>query len=150
MSQKIDYSATDLGDAETERRFEAALTEARSGEVAVEPHVVGGEELHEGAPVERRDPCHADVVVGRAHEADAALVDRAVAAAQAARKGWRRTPYAERNQMLRAAREELAGQVPEISAIVSAETGKTRPGRPARRRSARSAPHGGRGRPAHR
>jgi 1-pyrroline-5-carboxylate dehydrogenase len=126
MSQKIDYSSSTLGDADTERRFEAALSVARSTKAPAEPHVVDGQELFEGAAIERQDPCHPGVVVGRAHEADATVVDRAVAAAKAAAKGWRRTPYAERNAMLLKAREELAGQVPEISALVSAETGKTR------------------------
>src|SRR5690606_39160607 len=91
-----------------------------------QPLVIGAEEIHAGEVIVREDPCHAGTVVAAAYAATAEDVTRAVAAAKDAAGPWRRTPYAERVAMLRAAREDVAGQIAELAAVVSAETGKTR------------------------
>ena len=73
-----------------------------------------------------REPRPDREVASRAHAAPEALVERAVAAARAARDGWRQTPYQERSAKLLAAAEAIGARHLEIAAVVSLETGKTR------------------------
>ncbi|RLV57486.1 aldehyde dehydrogenase family protein [Aeromicrobium phragmitis] len=122
----VNYASSSLGDDALEAAFEQALRTIRAERPAPQPLVIGGEELFTGDVVVREDPCHAGVVIGAAHVATDDDVTRAVAAAKTAAGPWRRTPYAERVAMLRAAREDIAQEIAYLSAVVSAETGKTR------------------------
>ena len=54
---------------------------------------------------------------------DAADVDRAVAAAQAAADEWRQTDPAERAAALEAVREQLASRLDDIAELISLEVG---------------------------
>src|SRR4051794_24660245 len=126
MSTRLTYTSGRLT-AETDAAFEDALAGARAA-AGGEPlaHVVAGAQVYEGAVFERHDPARADVVASRALQAPAALGERAVAAARAAARGWRRTPYGERCARLRAVAAAIAERHMELAAVVSLETGKTR------------------------
>ncbi|AHH20978.1 putative 2-hydroxymuconic semialdehyde dehydrogenase [Nocardia nova SH22a] len=62
--------------------------------------------------------------VGRVHEADAALVDRAVLAARRAGERWAATPVRERTALLRRAADRIAERFEEFVAAEVADTGK--------------------------
>lgn len=122
---KIDYTSTALP-PDLATQFETALRRVRSEDPPVEEHLVGGVRRADGPVFERRDPCHRDIRVSAAHAASAELVTDAVAAAREAFKSWRRTSVDERCAALLTAVDGIAEGLAEYSAILSAETGKTR------------------------
>ncbi|WP_375002010.1 aldehyde dehydrogenase family protein [Aeromicrobium sp. CTD01-1L150] len=122
----VNYASASLGDDALEQAFETALRTVRTNDTVPEPNLVGATESRDGAVFTRLDPCHPGLTVGAAHTASPDEVARAVAAAKGAAGAWRRTSYADRIVALRAARDEIAESLVQISAVVSAETGKTR------------------------
>ena len=125
MSTRLTYTSGDLG-AETDAAFEEALEAARGSDADPGPHLVGGQEVAEGDPFERRDPAHTDRVASRAYEGGQELVRRAVEAARAAAPGWAGTNYPERCRLLRAAADGIGDRHMELAALASLETGKSR------------------------
>jgi 1-pyrroline-5-carboxylate dehydrogenase len=125
MTTRLTYTSGAL-DAALDQEFELQLERARAVDAPLLPHVIGGEDVHAGAEFERRAPAWTDEVASRAGEADAATVERAVAAARAAQPAWAATPYERRCELLVAATEHIASRHMEIAAIVSLETGKNR------------------------
>ncbi|MBF0671859.1 MAG: aldehyde dehydrogenase family protein [Salinibacterium sp.] len=123
---KVNYASTSLGDEKLDLAYEEALAAVRSEPSPIEKNLIGGERLESDAIVERIDPVELKTRVGAAYVATPEMVEAAIAAARGAAKAWRKTPYAERNVKLRAARDEVERQLTQIAAIVSAETGKTR------------------------
>ena len=63
-------------------------------------------------------------VVARLHEATPAIVERALAAAEAARRDWAAVPGAERGRILRRAAEIMRARNRELSEIETLDTGK--------------------------
>jgi len=125
MSTRLTYTSGDLG-AETDAAFEEALEAARGSEAEPHPHLIGGEQVAEGAVFERRDPARTDRLASRAHEGGPELVRRAVQAARAAAPGWAATPYEERCRLLRAVADGIGERHMELAALASLETGKSR------------------------
>jgi 1-pyrroline-5-carboxylate dehydrogenase len=123
---KIDYASTSLGDAALDTAFESELAAVRAEPSPIEPHLIAGERVTSEHVVERFDPCAPAARVGAAFIADQAQVAAAVAAARGAAKQWRKTPYAERNDLLLRGRADFEKELTRIAAIISAETGKTR------------------------
>ncbi|MFD0900639.1 aldehyde dehydrogenase [Actinomadura sediminis] len=80
-----------------------------------------------GAPVETRDPATGRVI-GRFHGASVEDVDEAVRAGRRAvdESGWRDALPHERARVLHAIGERIAAAADEISAVQTADTGKTR------------------------
>lgn len=115
-----------LGDEAENRAFEQALSCLREQEPPTCGHLIAGERLIAGTRFERSDPSVAGRVVSRGVSADRALVDRAVASANGALPGWRRTPYRERVAIIARVVDALERRRTELAALVSLETGKTR------------------------
>ncbi len=126
MAVLINYASTSLGDAELEAQFESALTQIRQTPAGTLPLLIGGKEFISGEIIERYDPCHLDRKVSSAFVATSEQVLQAVAAAHAMRKQWRNTSYQDRVAMIRKTKDVINRDLMEISAILSAETGKTR------------------------
>jgi 1-pyrroline-5-carboxylate dehydrogenase len=125
MTVRFTYTSGSLG-TEFDDEFDAHLSAARDREPEALPHLVAGEAITDGDVFERENPAHADEIASRACVGTAALLDRAVSAAQDARAAWRQTPYQERNRRLLAAAAAISDRHLEIAAAVSLETGKTR------------------------
>lgn len=126
MTVRIDYASTTLGDEALDEAFESELRAIRAVPSPIEHHLIGGRRVAGDAIVERHDPCVPGARVGAAYVASDDQVRSAVAAARDAARGWRRTPYQERNAMLLRARDDFEAELTRTAAIVSAETGKTR------------------------
>lgn len=126
MSSQLNYGSTALGDSELDEQFEAALADARRNPAGVLRHLIAGQPVERGEVFERVDPCAAGRVVSSARTADADLVQEAVSAARAAARDWRRTGFAERVSLLRAAKEGFNARLAELGGVIAAETGKTR------------------------
>jgi len=125
MTTKVDYTSTELP-AALGAAFETALRRLRSEEPPVEEHIIGGARRTDGVVFERFDPCHPSVRVSAAHPAPTELVTEAVTVARNAFKVWRRTTIEQRCSSLLEAADRISAGVAELSAILSAETGKTR------------------------
>ncbi|HEY7620982.1 MAG TPA: aldehyde dehydrogenase family protein [Solirubrobacteraceae bacterium] len=126
MSTRLTYTSGGLG-TETDEEFEARLAQARAaGGDEPLPHVIAGQEIAEGAPFARTDPCTDDAVASRAFEATPALVERAVQAARSAAGHWRRTSWTQRCALLRAMAAGISDRHLELAAVASLETGKSR------------------------
>ena len=82
--------------------------ERMSGERIEIPLVIGGKEVRTGKTIEVRMPHRHQHVLATAHEGDAAHVEQAIAAAQAARRHWSSTPFHERAAIFLKAAELLA------------------------------------------
>jgi 1-pyrroline-5-carboxylate dehydrogenase len=122
----VNYASTSLGDEALDLAYEAALASIRSDRAPVEANLIGGARVDSGDLIERVDPVEGAAIVGTAHSASPEIVTAAIDAARSQSKAWRNTPYAERNGMLRAARDGVEEQLTFIAAVLSAETGKTR------------------------
>jgi 1-pyrroline-5-carboxylate dehydrogenase len=79
-----------------------------AGERIEIPLVIGGKQVRSGRTAEVRMPHRHRHVLALAHEADAAHVEQAIAAAQAARAEWTRTPFHQRAAIFLKAAELLA------------------------------------------
>lgn len=122
----IDYASTSLGDPSLDEAYETTLAQLRKNHSPVEPNIIGGQRIESDLLIERIDPVVGNMRAGAAYVASAEQVDSAVAAARQAAASWKKTPYSERNQLLRRVRDDLAEQLTYVAAVVSAETGKTR------------------------
>lgn len=126
MTVSINYASTSLGNAELEKQYEDALRNVRDTLPETLPMVINGEEIESSETIERFDPCNLDLLVGSVYAATPDQVRQAVAAAHAMRKIWRNTPYQTRVAEIRKAKEVINENLIYISAVLSAETGKTR------------------------
>ncbi len=106
--------------------FEAALERLRTGPGEPLAHRIAGEDVAQGPVLERRNPARLDEVASRLHEADEALVSRAVEVAREAQPAWERRGFAERIAILRAGADEIERRKVDLAAIVSLEVGKPR------------------------
>lgn len=86
--------------------------------------IAGSTEI--GTPHDVFDPADGNLIA-RAGWVGAASVDRAVGAAEGSRSAWSTTPARERATAMRAIAAELRTLVPELGAIIAAETGKLLP-----------------------
>jgi 1-pyrroline-5-carboxylate dehydrogenase len=122
----VNYASTSLGDETLDLSFEAELAEIRSTESPIEQNLVGGLWQQSEVVIERIDPSIGGVRVGAAYTASDDQVDAAIDAARRAARSWRALDLVDRNERLLAARDDFAGELTRIAAIMSAETGKTR------------------------
>jgi 1-pyrroline-5-carboxylate dehydrogenase len=125
MSTKVDYTSTELPD-DLESSFESALGRLRGEDPPIEEHIIGGSRRTDGVTFERFDPCQPGVRVSAAHSAPTELVSEAVSQAREVFKVWRRTTVEERCNLLLQAADRIDDDIAGLSAILSAETGKTR------------------------
>ncbi|MBW3098603.1 betaine-aldehyde dehydrogenase [Pseudohoeflea coraliihabitans] len=88
-------------------------------------HHINGQfhETPDGAPLDVSYPATGDIIA-RLHAATPELVDRVVAEARAAQKGWARLTGSERGRVLRRAADLIRARNAEISRIETLDTGK--------------------------
>lgn len=126
MTFKLTYSTMFSPPAELHDRFEAALAKIRGNLGGSYGHYINGEDVLAQELSNDTSPINTDWLLGRFPLAGVEHVDAAVAAARAAFPGWRATPPAERNRLLRRVAELIEERVYEIGAAVALEVGKNR------------------------
>jgi 1-pyrroline-5-carboxylate dehydrogenase len=104
--------------------YEEGLQLARSWLGTTIPTRVGTSERTTGRTFDVTSPGDLSVRLCTAHEATAADIDDAVAAAKAS--GWRHTPWPERVAVLRRAADLISDRSAELAALMSMEVGKNR------------------------
>ncbi len=114
-----------LADGAEQARLAAACLVAASKPWRAVPVVCG--RPRDGAGKRLTSPAHRDSVVGEVVEADAALVDEALAAARRAQPAWDRRPAAERAAILEKAADAYERDAAGLVAICVREAGKTIP-----------------------
>jgi RHH-type transcriptional regulator, proline utilization regulon repressor / proline dehydrogenase / delta 1-pyrroline-5-carboxylate dehydrogenase len=123
---RINSAGIDLADEITLAGLGAALDRLSDKFWTAAPLVAGMGEPS-GVPLPVSNPARPGEVVGSVVEADAGLVDQALAQAEAASAGWHRTPLAERARLLRQAADELQAARDQILSLAIREAGKTWP-----------------------
>jgi 1-pyrroline-5-carboxylate dehydrogenase len=126
MTFKLTYSTMFDPPPELHEQFEAALANVR-GELGREyKHYIDGKDVGGDSSRDDISPIASKTVLGRFPVASREAVQQAVAAAKAAFPGWRSTPSAERDRLLRRVGEIIEERVYDISAAVALEVGKNR------------------------
>ena len=126
MSFKLTYATMFDPPEELHQRFEAALAEVRSTLGTRYELYIGGRDVAGSATLDKYSPADSRVLLGRFAVADAALVERAMASAQAAFPPWRATPAAERIRLSRRAADVIEARVYQLAAALCLEVGKNR------------------------
>jgi 1-pyrroline-5-carboxylate dehydrogenase len=90
------------------------------------PALIAGRDRDEGRVVQARSPIDRDILLGEFPQADAALVDQAVAAAQAAYPAWRDIGWQRRVAVLRAGADVLEERKWDVAIACLVEVGKSR------------------------
>jgi 1-pyrroline-5-carboxylate dehydrogenase len=123
---KLTYS-TMFGPPEAlHQRFEEALARVKGSLGVPQPMWIGGRPREAATWFESRSPIDRDWLLGRFPRGTAGDVDNAVAAANAAFRGWSRTPWSERVAILRGAAKRIEERVYELAAAMALEVGKNR------------------------
>jgi RHH-type proline utilization regulon transcriptional repressor/proline dehydrogenase/delta 1-pyrroline-5-carboxylate dehydrogenase len=123
--ERPNSSGLDLANEQTLAALaQAATTEAGTAWTAV-PTPVGG--IASGTAREVRNPADRHDVVGHVTEADAAQVERAMAAAARAAPEWAVLPPAVRAERLFAAADLMEARMPGLLGLIVREAGKTFP-----------------------
>jgi len=105
--------------------LQAKLNEMLNQQVDV-PMIIGGEEVRNGKLADIRCPHHHQRVLGRYHQANALFVNKAIDAAEAAKKEWGEMPWESRAVVLLKAAELLAGKYRQtLNAATMLNTSKT-------------------------
>jgi RHH-type proline utilization regulon transcriptional repressor/proline dehydrogenase/delta 1-pyrroline-5-carboxylate dehydrogenase len=121
--ERVNSRGIDLADPVALRRLGAAMAAAeRTWEANP---IVGGKVAAGGTPRPVTNPADRERVVGSVREADPLVVERAVAQAAAAARGWDAIPAKERAACLLRAAERMEQALPELMALAVREAGKT-------------------------
>jgi 1-pyrroline-5-carboxylate dehydrogenase len=115
---------TDFGDKTQADAMRAAIERVKQQLGQTYALKLGAKYLDVGAMLVSTSPAHPDVVIGRHAEADASVVARAVAAAEAAFPGWSARPVEERAGLLLCAAKSMRGRKFEFCAWLVWEAGK--------------------------
>lgn len=111
---------------ELHTRFDEALEKARASLGQEYAMIINGEDRFAEEKFESRNPANTDEVLGIFQKGNADDANEAIAAARAASKGWRNTPWQERVELLRKVAKNIDDRTVEIGAAMAMEVGKNR------------------------
>ncbi|HUF05861.1 MAG TPA: aldehyde dehydrogenase family protein [Candidatus Binatia bacterium] len=123
---KITYATLSADNEELQSAFDAALERARASLGQTYPMLIGGEERGSSETFEDRSPIDRDIVVARFPTGTAQDVRDAIAAARAAFKAWRGTPWRDRLAIMRRAADLISERQFDYAALMVLEVGKNR------------------------
>jgi acyl-CoA reductase-like NAD-dependent aldehyde dehydrogenase len=126
MSFKLTYATMFDPPEELHQSFDSALARAVAGLGKQHALHIAGAERRTRALLRKRNPANGDQELGEFAAAGASEADEALRAAHEAFAAWRRTPLAQRTQLLRRAGQLLAERVYDIAAALTLEVGKNR------------------------
>ena len=124
---RVTYSNTGEDFSGVHAHLDVAIPEAEARLLGkARPALIGGKDRPEGEVLVARSPINRDIVLGEFPQADAALVDGAVAAARAAYPAWRDLGWPRRVAILRAGADVLEERKWDVSVACLIEVGKSR------------------------
>jgi len=121
---RVTYATLSADNEDLHAAYEEGLQVARSWLGTTIPTRVGTSERTDGPTFDVTSPGDLSVRLCTVHEATAADIDDAVAAA--AVSSWRHTPWPERVAVLRRAADLISDRSAELAALMSMEVGKNR------------------------
>jgi 1-pyrroline-5-carboxylate dehydrogenase len=123
---KITYATLRNDNEELHALYEAGVVKARTRMGAEHANYVGGAERGGEGTFELRSPIDSEILVGTFAKGTRKDVQDAIAAARAAQKAWRRTPWRDRLAIIRKAAALISERQMEYAALMAYEVGKNR------------------------
>ena len=124
---RVTYSNTAEDFSGVHAHLDAIIPEAEARLLGkARPGFIGGRDRGEGEVLVARSPIDREIVLGEFPQADAALVDEAVAAARDAYPAWRDLGWPKRIAILRAGADVLERNKWDVSVACLIEVGKSR------------------------
>ncbi len=124
---KVTYTTANVDWEQFHRQFDEALRGVRAQLGRDYPLYIAGEGVTSaGRPIVAVSPIDRDIALGRFATATVTEVDRAVAAARAAQRGWAHLPWRARVATLRTAASLIRERKFELAATMGLEVGKSR------------------------
>jgi 1-pyrroline-5-carboxylate dehydrogenase len=124
---RVTYSNTGEDFSGVHAHLDEAIPEAEARLLGkARPALIGGQDRMDGQVVAARSPIDRDIILGEFPQADAALVDEAVAASRAAFAVWRDVGWPRRIELLRAGADVLEKRKWDVSIACLVEVGKSR------------------------
>lgn len=123
---KVTYSSLSSPDPLLHEYYDEDVASAKENLGKTYPLYINGEWRETGKTFEKRSPVDTNLVMGHFQVSDKSHVNEAVAAAKAAYKGWRDTPWQERVALLNKVADLISERLFEMAAVVSLEVGKNR------------------------
>jgi 1-pyrroline-5-carboxylate dehydrogenase len=128
MSQriKVTYSTLASPDPLLDQLYTEAVDHAKANMGRTFPIFVNGDEQTAAETFAKYSPVDKDMLMGYFHKGSVSDAENAIAAAKAAFKGWRKTPWQERVALLRKAADLISDRLFNMGAVMSLEVGKNR------------------------
>lgn len=123
---RVTYATLSADNEDLHASYEEGVRVARSWLGATVPAQVAGQARTGGTPFPVHSPSDTTLLLCTAHSATARDIDDAVRSATDAYPRWRRTPLADRVNLLRRAADMVSDRSPELAALMSMEVGKNR------------------------
>jgi 1-pyrroline-5-carboxylate dehydrogenase len=124
---KITYATLSADNEELQSAFDGAIERVKNGWLGAEvPMFIKGKRVYTDDKFKTYSPINTDIHICTAQSGTAEHSKVAVAAAKAARKVWRDTPWQERVAIIRNIAEKISDNVMDLSALMSFEVGKSR------------------------
>lgn len=124
-STRLNSQGVNLPDSAEREPLLAGIKQAAQQRWVAGPIVNG--QLRDAGGVEVRNPANLDEVIGVASDADAALIDKAIAAAVPAQVAWDATPASKRAEILERVADLYEARMPELISYCVREGGRTIP-----------------------
>jgi 1-pyrroline-5-carboxylate dehydrogenase len=124
---KVTYATMSADNEELQSAFDEAIAKVKAEWLGVEvPMFINGEKVYAEKKMESYSPVNTELHLATAQSGAAEHSKAAIAAAKAARSGWRNTPWQERVAIIRNIAEKISDNSLELSALMILEVGKNR------------------------
>lgn len=124
---KITYATISADNEELQSAFDAAIERVKADWLGADvPMFINGKKVFTDAKFKSYSPINTDLLLCTAQKGDASHANAAIAAARAAFKGWRATPWQERVAIMRQIADKISDNSLELSALMIMEVGKSR------------------------
>src|SRR5574341_822021 len=124
---KITYATMSADNEELQSAYDEAIARVKAGWLGVDvPMFVDGEKVYAGEKFTKYSPINTDTHLCTAQKGTVEHARASIAAARAAFPGWRKTPWQEREAILRNIAEKISDNSFDLSAMMILEVGKSR------------------------
>jgi 1-pyrroline-5-carboxylate dehydrogenase len=124
---KVTYATMSADNEELQSAYDEAIARVKAGWLGVEvPMFIDGEKVYAEEKFESYSPINTDMHLCTAQKGTVEQAKVALAAARAAFRGWRETPWHERVAIIRDIAENISDNSLDLSALMILEVGKSR------------------------
>jgi 1-pyrroline-5-carboxylate dehydrogenase len=124
---KITYATMSADNVELQSAYDEAVNRVKAGWLGAEvPIFINGDKVYAEKKFESYSPIDTDMHLCTAQKGTVEQAQAALAAARAAFRGWRETPWQERVAIIRNIAEKISDNSLDLSALMILEVGKSR------------------------